>query len=184
MADPTKEIDHMRKEIKAALVAGAGAAAIAAALSGAGTANASCASLNGTSIGKGCTSPVGSASVGAGQRCRERDSAGPGTLPSRSATPDPTRSTDPTQTTQADAQGVGNVAIAFGNGSKVGSLGNGDQRSCCGQGSNAFSYGGNDREPDTLRGQPQHLDHGGQQCRGRGGGQPTSSPPPSVAVGT
>ena len=46
---------HMQNTIKAALVAGAGAATIAAALSGAGSANASCASLNGHSIGQAVT---------------------------------------------------------------------------------------------------------------------------------
>ena len=85
----------MKNTIKAALVGGAAAAALAAALSGAGSANASCASLNGHGIGQGCESTVGSVSVGLGRDAKRirRELA---TSPLPSATPATAASTIPT----------------------------------------------------------------------------------------
>lgn len=133
----------MKNTIKAALVGGAAAAALAAALSGAGSANASCASLNGHNIGgHGCTSSPGSVSVGLG-RDAQADSAGPGSVAVAVGNPGVNRFYHTNnQPTLAYAHGTGNTSVALGDGSLAGTLGNGNHAFVLGQGSNAYSYGG------------------------------------------
>ena len=139
----------MKIKIKAVLVGGAAAAAIAAALSGAGSANASCSSLNGHNIGgHGCESTVGSASIALGHDA-QAVSAGPGSVAIAVGNPGynrfyPTKATIPTK---ADAQGTGNVSVALGDGSNAGTLGSHNTALVLGNGSNAFSYGGNAGSP-------------------------------------
>lgn len=133
----------MKNTIKAALVGGAAAAALAAALSGAGSANASCASLNSHNIGgQGCESTRGSVSVGLG-RDAQADSAGPGSVAIAVGNPGYSRFYGTDHPTLAYAHGTNNVSVALGDGSLAGSLGHGNRAFVLGQGSNAFSYGGN-----------------------------------------
>ena len=113
------------------------------ALSGAGSANASCASLNGHNIGgHGCTSTVGSASIGLG-RDAQADSAGPGSVAVAVGNPGYNRFYNTSHPTLAYAHGTGNTSVALGDGTLAGTLGTGNRAFVLGQGSNAFSYGGN-----------------------------------------
>ena len=115
----------------------------ATALGTAGSANASCASLNGQSIGHGCTSDTGGASVALGRGARA-DSSGPGSVAVAVGNPGPNGFyPGAILPTHAVANGPGSTSVALGDGSQAGSLGNGSHAFVVGRGSNAFSYGGN-----------------------------------------
>ena len=112
----------MKNTIKAALVGGAAAAALAAALSGAGSANASCASLNGHDIGQGCKSTARQRLVGLG-RDAQADSAGPGNVAIAVGNPGYNRFYNTDRPTLAYAHGTGNTSVALGDGSTGGHAG-------------------------------------------------------------
>jgi len=115
---------------------------VAAALGGAGAANASCASLNGQSIGAGCTTGTGGFSLALGPAAAT--AAGPGNIAIAVGNPGFNRFYGTNVPTQALADGgTGNVAVALGDGSNAGSRGNHNTAFVLGQGSNAFAYGGN-----------------------------------------
>ena len=113
----------MKKVITTALMGGVAAAAVAAALGGAGAANASCASLNGQSIGAGCTTGTGGFSLALGPAAAT--AAGPGNIAIAVGNPGFNRFYGTNVPTQALADGgTGNVAVALGDGSNAGSRGN------------------------------------------------------------
>ncbi len=149
------------------------------ALGTAGSANASCASLNGHSIGQGCLSTPGSASIGLGRNA-QADSAGPGSVAIAVGNPGYNRFYNTEHPTLAYAHGTGNTSIALGDGALAGSLGTGNRAFVLGRGSNAFSYGGNLSDP--LRSRFNTSVTVGDRARRGPSARIASSPPPSATT--
>ena len=134
----------------------------ATALGTAGSANASCASLNGHSIGHGCTSTAGSASVALGRGARA-DSSGPGSVAVAVGNPGPNRFYPVTVPSDpcASPTGIGSTSVALGDGSQAGSLGNGNSRLRGGSGLQRLLLRRQQRQ-HPVRGQGRHVGDGRQ----------------------
>jgi len=118
-------------------------ALVTTALGTAGTANASCASIGNVSTGPDCESAPGSVAIALGDHATATPTGGPMNLAVAVGNPGPNPFYGTVLPTKADANGTGNVSLAFGDGSNAGTLGKRNTAFVLGQGSNAFSYGGN-----------------------------------------
>ena len=161
----------MKIKIKAVLVGGAAAAAIAAALSGAGSANASCASLNGHDIGKGCDEHRRQRLGRIGPRRPGGSRQDLAASPSRSATPDSTGSIRPRPPlpTHADARAPATSPSRSATAPTRARWAPATTPSCWGRAPTPSPTAAT-RARRSLRGQPQHLGDGGRRQRGRGRG--------------